>query len=240
MRKYVQVWESGKVFSMEFQELHPWNLDLEEATALQCRLRERLILESPGRGFSRVAGADVSYEKEQGLAYAAVLVFRLPELELLEQVVAHQEVDFPYIPGFLSFREAPALLRAFRRLQTEPEVILIDGQGIAHPRGLGLASHVGLILDRPTIGCAKSRLVGLHREVEETPGASSPLLYQGKVVGAALRTRKATRPLYISPGHRMDLPTALQVILQTCRGYRLPEPVRQAHLLVTEAKRRGD
>lgn len=225
---------------MEFQELHPWNLNPEEATALQRSLRDRLILECPGRDFSQVAGADVSYDKEQRLAYAAALVFRLPELELLEQAVFHQEVDFPYIPGLLSFREAPALLQAFRRLQAEPEVILIDGQGIAHPRGLGLASHVGLILDRPTIGCAKSRLVGFHREVEDTPGASAPLLYQGNQVGAAVRTKKGTRPLYISPGHRMDLPTALQVILQTCRGYRLPEPVRQAHLLVTEAKRRGD
>lgn len=182
---------------------------------------------------------DVSYDPSRGLAYAAALLFRLPELELLEQAIACQAVDFPYIPGLLSFREAPVLLQALCRLQTEPEVILIDGQGIAHPRGLGLAAHVGLFLDRPTIGCAKSRLVGSHGAVEDLPGASAPLLYRGKVVGAALRTKKGTLPLYISPGHRMDLPTALRLILQTCRGYRLPEPVRRAHLLVTEAKRRG-
>lgn len=222
---------------MEFREIHPWTLNPQEAVELQETLRGRLILEELREEFSRIAGADVSYDKVSDQAFAAVLVFRLSDFELQEQVVVHQQIGFPYIPGLLSFREVPALLQAFRKIRNEPDVILLDGQGISHPRRFGLASHVGLILDRPTIGCAKSRLVGSHGEVDNSRGAFAPLEYQGELVGAVLRTKANTKPLYISPGHRMDIPSALRIVLETCRGYRLPEPVRRAHLAVTRARK---
>lgn len=222
---------------MEFREIHPWTLNPQEAVELQETLRGRLILEELREEFSRIAGADVSYDKVSDQAFAAVLVFRLSDFELQEQVVVHQQIGFPYIPGLLSFREVPALLQAFRKIRNEPDVILLDGQGISHPRGFGLASHVGLILDRPTIGCAKSRLVGSHGEVDNSRGAFAPLEHRGELVGAVLRTKANTKPLYISPGHRMDIPSALRIVLETCRGYRLPEPVRRAHLAVTRARK---
>lgn len=222
---------------MEFQEIHPWTLNPQEAMELQEILRGKLIFEEPPEDIFRIAGADVSYDEISGRAYSAVLVFGWPDLELLEQVVAYQQIGFPYIPGLLGFREVPALLQAFRKIRNEPDVILLDGQGISHPRRFGLASHVGLILDRPTIGCAKSRLVGSHCEVDHTRGAFAPLEYQGELVGAVLRTKANTKPLYISPGHRMDIPSALRIVLETCRGYRLPEPVRRAHLAVTRARK---
>ena len=144
---------------------------------------------------------------------------------------------FPYIPGLLSFREAPILLRAFRKLKSNPDIILFDGQGIAHPRHFGLASHMGLILGKPSIGCAKSRLVGEYSSVENTAGAYSKLVYGNKVVGAVLRTKKNTKPIFVSPGHKTNLSFAIRIAMKTCRGYRIPEPIRQAHVYVNDVRR---
>ena len=143
---------------------------------------------------------------------------------------------FPYIPGLLSFREAPILLRAFRKLKNNPDIVLFDGQGIAHPRRFGLASHMGLVLDKPSIGCAKSRLVGEYSSVENTAGAYSKLIYGNKVVGVVLRTKKNTKPIFVSPGHKINLSLAIRITLKTCCGYRIPEPTRQAHLLVNKLR----
>ena len=164
------------------------------------------------------------------MARGAVVVLRLPELTLVESTVAEERVEFPYVPGFLSFREAPLLLAAWERLSLTPDLVVVDAQGIAHPRRLGLASHLGLFLDVPTIGCAKSRLCGRHGDPGEDPGSSAPLMDNGEVIGAALRTKRGTKPVYVSIGHKVDLEAALHWVMACCHGYRLPEPTRLAHL----------
>ena len=153
-------------------------------------------------------------------------------MERVETVTAKGKVDFPYIPGLLSFRESPILLKAFAKIMSTPDVVILDAQGIAHPRGIGLASHIGLLLDKPSIGCAKTRLIGDYNEVGEEVGCYSHLTVKDKVVGAVLRTRKNVKPVFVSPGHKIDLDTSIDLVLNSCRGYRLPEPIREAHNLV--------
>ena len=184
----------------------------------------------------RVAGLDAAY-LEKGVGIGAAVVLRWPTLELLEERWAVGRVSFPYIPGLLSFREVPLLLKAFGELKRRVEVIFVDGQGIAHPRGLGLASHIGIILDLPTIGCAKKPLVGEGRSPGYEKGASSPLLYRGRRVGVILRTKRGVKPIYVSPGHRIDIKASQQLVISACTRYRLPEPTRKAHLLAQRAKR---
>jgi deoxyribonuclease V len=180
----------------------------------------------------RVAGADVSYVKGGSDIYAAVLVFSFPGLKLLDKILVADRVTFPYIPGLLSFREAPVLTKAFEKMRDKPDVIIFDGQGIAHPRRMGLASHMGLILDCPTIGCAKTRLVGTHSPVPEERGSCAILEEQGEVVGSVLRTRSRVKPVYVSPGHRITVEESIHLVLGCCKGYKLPEPTRQAHIAV--------
>lgn len=171
-------------------------------------------------------------------AYAVVVVLSFPALQVVETTFGSAPVTFPYVPGLLTFREAPAVLAACRQTRAEPDVLLFDGQGYAHPRRLGLASHLGLILDRPSIGCAKSRLVGRYAEPARELGASTPLIDRGEEVGAALRTRPSHAPLFVSPGHRVSVATAVQIVLACCReGRFMPEPTRLAHNLVTEHAR---
>lgn len=223
---------------MEFKQLHSWHLDYQEAVCLQDTLKDLLILKKPQGKVCTVAGTDVSYDKASDRFFAGIVVFKLKgTLELIEEVTAVGKVKFPYVPGLLSFREAPILLRAFKRLKNNPDVILFDGQGIAHPRNFGLASHIGLILDKPSIGCAKSRLVGEHAEVDNEPGAYSELHYKNRIVGAVLRTKKNTNPVYVSPGHKINLTFAMRIVLMTCQGYRIPEPIRRAHILVNELRK---
>ena len=212
---------------MQVNHIHPWNVSPREAIRIQKDLAKRVI---PTCGFGpihTVAGADVGIKG--GVAKAAVVVLSYPDLRLLDQSTVAQPVSLPYIPGLLSFRECPSLLAAFERLSLEPDLILVDGQGIAHPRRLGLASHLGLFLEKPTIGCAKSRLCGTCEEPEETAG-SYTCLYDGEeLLGAALRTRNKTRVLYVSIGHKVDLNVSIHYVLKCCRGYRLPETTRWAH-----------
>jgi deoxyribonuclease V len=158
----------------------------------------------------------------------AASLFSYPGLEHLEDTVAKERMLFPYIPGYLSFREGPAVIKALRKLKTQPDVVLFDGQGIAHPRHMGIASHVGVVLNIPAVGCAKSRLVGEYDEPGPCRGDWSPLYYQGREVGAVLRTRDQVRPLFISPGHRVDLMTCINIVLHAVSSYRLPEPIRRA------------
>jgi len=223
---------------MQIRLPHPWNVPREEAIGIQKRLRERLILEDAPHSDSIqvVAGADISYAGKNDIFYAVVLLFTYPDMALIEESAAVETVSFPYIPGLLSFREGPVLTLAFERLIRKPDIAIFDGQGIAHPRGIGLASHMGLILDIPTIGCAKSRLVGHHENVGDEPGSQAALLYQDHPVGAVLRTKKKVNPVFVSPGHRISISRACEISLSCCRGYRLPEPTRQAHLAVNRLR----
>ncbi len=186
---------------------------------------------------STVAGVDVSYEKHGDLFFAGIVVLKLPQMEIVEEGFASARVNFPYIPGLLSFRELPVLLAAFRRLRTVPDAVLVDGQGMAHPRRFGLASHLGLWLDLPTVGCAKSRLCGDHPAPGAFRGDRVPLRHGGEDIGVVLTTRDKVKPLYISPGHRIDIAAAADLVLACSRRYRLPEPTRLAHHLTNRLRK---
>jgi deoxyribonuclease V len=217
---------------MKICQHHSWVLTVEEAIALQETLTKEVIaVDRIPQPVRYVAGVDVGFESAGTISRAAVAVLSFPELQLQEYAIARRETSFPYIPGLLSFREIPALLDALAKIHTTPDLILCDGQGIAHPRRLGIASHLGLILDMPTIGVAKSLLVGKHQEVPNTKGSWQPLQHRGETIGAALRTRIGTKPVYISSGHRVSLPTAINYVLQCTPKYRLPETTRIADKL---------
>ncbi len=217
--------------------LHPWNVSLEEAIEIQNRLRSQLDLQSEPEKIETVAGIDVSYDKGSDWLFAAIVVLRLADLQVLGSASAVAQVPFPYIPGLLSFRECPAVLQAWDKLTVKPDCLMCDGQGIAHPRRLGIASHLGLWLDLPSIGCAKSLLVGTYREPNATRGSMEPLLHRKEQVGMILRTKDKVSPVFISPGHKITLKKAVEVVLTCCTKYRLPEPTRRAHLLVNEVRR---
>jgi deoxyribonuclease V len=215
--------------------LHRWDMPIAEAVALQKELRER-VRDAPCIALDQIhtiAGVDASYKD---IARAAVVVFSFPDLQPLDQAVGVSESLFPYVPGLLSFREGPAVLEAMAKLRVTPDVLMFDGQGIAHPRRFGLAAHLGVYLDRPSIGCAKSRLVGRYEEPGPNPGDSSLLTDHGETIGVALRTKRRTKVLFISTGYKIDLPTSVNVVEMCLRGYRLPEPTRAAHNLAEAAK----
>ncbi len=222
---------------MEVRDLHRWEVEFEEAREIQQALREKLVLTPAPITARFVAGADVSYCKEnKKILVAAVVLMQLPGLSVVEEAVSYRKVDFPYVPGYLSFREAPPLIAAFRKLVARPDVILFDGQGIAHPRGLGLASHMGVILGIPSLGCAKKRLVGDHDVIGNETGSRAPLIFEGNEVGSVLRTKNGVKPVYVSPGHMIDTENAVDIVLRCLTSYRLPEPVRLAHLLTRKAR----
>lgn len=222
-----------------FEQIHDWSLTPREAVELQKRLRERVRIEPLRKKVETVAGADISFNKFDPTIYTGIVVLRLPTLEVVEEVGLVSETQFPYVPGLLSFRESPSVLEAWAKLKTEPDAVMFDGQGLAHPRRVGIACHVGLIIKRPTLGCAKSVLVGKFEEPGEERGAWSPMLDKGETVGAALRTKTRVQPIYVSPGHLIDLEGAVDLTLRCDGGYRQPEPTRRAHLLVN-ALRRGE
>jgi deoxyribonuclease V len=213
---------------------HPWNVTPAEAIAIQKRLRQALITVDTLGKVRLVAGIDVGFEEGNSVTRAAVVVLTFPGLEPVEEVLARAPTQFPYIPGLLSFREGPAVLDALGQLESTPDLLLFDGQGLAHPRRFGIACHIGLLANRPSIGVAKSRLTG-HPvgPLAEEKGAWQPLLDRGDVVGAALRSRDRVHPLYVSAGHRISLPTALDYTLACTTRYRLPETTRLAHQLAS-------
>jgi deoxyribonuclease V len=221
---------------MHIHKLHAWNVTAGEAIGIQKRLRAFLNLEKPLGPVRYVAGTDVSFSKQSDLIWAGVTVFSYPDLIKVEEKWVRDRTGFPYIPGLLSFREIPGVIRALKKLNVEPDLILCDGQGIAHPRCLGLASHLGLFIDIPTVGCAKSRLVGDFSEVGNLKGDYSELLYKGRVKGAVLRTRTGVKPLFVSPGNGITLDASLKIVMNCCRKYRIPEPIREAHLLVNRKR----
>ncbi len=216
---------------------HPWDVTPAQARQIQERLRSRVIREDRlPPVVRRVAGIDIGFEADGRIARAAIVVLSYPDLEPLECRIARRPTDFPYVPGLLSFREVPVALDAWARLQSRPDLILCDGQGYAHPRRFGLACHLGVLLDRPTIGVAKSRLVGSHAPLPEARGSQVPLCDGDEEIGCVLRTRTAVRPLYVSVGHRISLASACRWVLRCAPRYRLPETTRWADRL---ASRRG-
>jgi len=225
---------------MEARELHPWRVSYDEAVAIQESLRSRLRIAPLPRRIRLVAGTDVAYSSPTHRMYAAIVIVALGTLEVVETVEAVSRARFPYIPGLFTFRELPPLLAAFRKLRTEPDAILFDGQGLAHPRRFGLACHAGLLLDTPSVGCAKSRLVGDHGPVGKARSDFARLTHAGEVIGAALRTRTAVKPVYVSPGHRADLPSSIELVLAATGRYRIPEPIRLAHKATTALRLRLD
>lgn len=224
---------------MKVQRLHGWQVTPAQAQEIQRELARRVSTKKEVNSPQLIAGVDISPPDSQGRATGAVVVLSYPELTLVETKLAEQKLDFPYIPGLLSFRETPLVLAACQQLSLTPDLFLVDGQGLAHPRRLGLASHIGLLLDVPTIGCAKSRLCGKHEPVKAEPGSTAELWDGDEIIGVALRTKAGTQPIYISIGHKVDLESAVHWAIACCRGYRIPEPTRLAHLAAAGQLKQG-
>jgi deoxyribonuclease V len=215
---------------MRVERLHGWGVSTEEAVGIQQRLAAQVSKRSELASPRFIAGVDISVKRAWGEATAAVVVLSFPQLRPVETKVVNGELHFPYLPGLLSFRELPLTLAACEELVIIPDLFLVDGQGIAHSRRMGLASHLGLFLNTPTVGCAKSLLCGSHQALGTEAGNYAEVTDKGEVIGAALRTKPDIKPLYVSIGHKVDLQTAIYWVLECCRGYRLPEPTRLAHL----------
>ncbi len=213
------------------ESLHEWDLSAAQAIALQKELALRIIREDRFEEVRTIAGVDMAINEQNEMARAAVVLLSFPALEILEKHVYEEPIRMPYVPGLLSFREIPCILGAFAQLKRQPELVMVDGQGIAHPRRLGIASHLGLWLELPTIGCAKSILTGKYEELSEEAGSWVPLKHYKEIIGAAVRTRSHVKPMIISPGHRISLESSIRYVLACARGYRLPEPTRQADKL---------
>lgn len=226
--------------SMDGRPLHSWDVTPQEAIRIQQELRARLIARDDFRGaFRTVAAMDVSYDKGSPWLFAAVVVVRLPGCQLVETSGVRAQARFPYVPGLLSFRESPAGLAAWEKLRTRPDCLICDGHGFAHPRRFGFACHFGLLVDLPTIGFAKSVLIGRFEPPAPRQGSVSDLVDAGEVIGAALRTREGTAPVFVSVGHRISLARAVATVLVCSSGYRIPEPLRQAHALVNRLREAG-
>ncbi len=217
---------------------HPWNVQPKEAFRIQRDLSQRLSAHFDQHRVEVVAGVDVGIK--DGMARAVVAVLTYPHLVPLESQIAEQPIEFPYIPGLLAFREGPVILRTMAKLSAKPDLFIFDGQGIAHPRRMGIATHIGIIIDRPSIGCAKSRLCGAHRDPGLERGSTEDLHHKGELIGAVVRTRTKVKPVFVSMGHMIDLTTAVDFILRCCRGYRLPEPLRWAHKLAADPEAAGN
>lgn len=225
---------------MKINQLHTWPGTIEEAIAIQEQLRGKIITTDKLSEVKWVAGVDAGFEADGTISRAAVAVLSFPDLQLQATAIARRPTSFPYVPGFLSFREIPVVLDALEKISIEPDLILCDGQGIAHPRRFGIACHLGLIVDIPTIGVAKSLLIGKHQEVPEEKGSWRSLVNRNETIGAVLRTRTGTKPLYISSGHRVSLPTAIDYVLRCTPKYRLPETTRIADKLASNRGARSE
>jgi deoxyribonuclease V len=217
------------ISDVEVRDIHRWDVSVAEAKLIQRGLAGRVVRKGRLDAVELIAGVDISGVNSEGMSRGAIVVLRYPSMEVVERRTVLSKVEFPYVPGLLSFREMPLILVVCRQLSTTPDLFIADAHGIAHPRRLGLASHLGLVLGVPTIGCAKSILCGRHGDLGEGPGDRASLVDGNEVVGAALRTKRRVKPVYVSIGHRIDLDEACRWVLACCRGYRLPEPTRLAH-----------
>jgi deoxyribonuclease V len=215
--------------------LHSWNVSSEEAIQIQEAFKDQIILKKTFSKVRTIGGGDAAYSKEGRLLFAAIVVLSFPEMEILDTATADGKTFFPYVPGLLSFREGPILIEAFQKLRLKPDVMIYDGQGIAHPRRMGLASHMGLWLDLPSIGCAKTPLLDGYVSPGPSRGSFEWIRRKRRKVGAVLRTKENVKPLFVSPGHRIDFLTSHQLILESCKGFRFPEPLRKAHQLAERA-----
>ncbi|MDD5448444.1 MAG: deoxyribonuclease V [Actinomycetota bacterium] len=223
---------------MRVKVTHELKLTPREAASLQARLASKVERE-PALSLERVryvAGADVSYSKGARRGFSSVVIMDFPGLQVVEERVCSCAIDFPYVPGLLSFREIPALIPALEEIRTIPDVLLVDGQGLAHPRRIGIASHLGLFLDIPTIGVAKSLLVGEYEMPGLEKGSVSPLLDKEERVGTVLRSRSGVKPIFVSIGNRIDLESAIKVVLACCRSSRIPDPIKRAHVICNLAR----
>ena len=209
--------------------LHAWKVTVKEAIQIQEALESRIILKKTFSKINTIGGGDVAYSKSRNLLFGAIVVLSFPQMEILDTATSDGKVPFPYIPTLLSFREGPILSKTFQKLRVKPDVMIYDGQGLAHPRGMGLASHMGLWFDLPSIGCAKTPLLGKFIPPGRSRGSFEWIRRGGKKVGAVLRTKENVKPLFVSPGHRIDLLTSIHLILESCRRFRIPEPLRRAH-----------
>ncbi|OGO34076.1 MAG: endonuclease V [Chloroflexi bacterium RBG_16_54_18] len=218
---------------MQFRQLHDWDVNPQQAIAIQEQLRDQVIRQDQFGAIRAVAGVDVGFISGNQVARAAVAVLRFPALDLQEVSRAENTAGFPYVPGLLSFREIPVVLEALSHIKTLPDLLICDGHGLAHPRRFGLASHLGLICGLPSIGAAKSLLIGQHAAVGAQRGDWQPLIDHGEVIGAAVRTRLGARPVYVSIGHLLSLDSAIDFVLRCTRGFRLPETTRHAHRLAS-------
>lgn len=216
---------------------HRWALSPRQAVAVQRRLATRVRVTRPPARLRLIAGLDAAFSRDGERCIAGVVLWDREESRVVEERLAHRPLVFPYVPGLLSFREAPALLAALRKLRARPDALMCDGQGLAHPRRFGIACHIGVLAGLPTLGCAKSRLVGSHRPPGRRRGSRAPLVDGGEEIGAVLRTRDGVRPVYVSVGHRMDLDSAARLVLACAERHRLPEPTRLADRLVARARR---
>ena len=221
---------------MKINTPHPWVNNVAEAKLIQTELRTKVITEDSVGTVNYVAGVDVGFENNYAITKAAVAVLSYPALKLIETTSARLPTTFPYIPGYLSFREIPAISAALEKVQITPDLILCDGQGLAHPRRFGLACHLGVLLDLPTIGVAKSRFIGEHEELSPEKGQWQPLIHQGETIGVVLRSRTNVKPIYVSIGHRISLPTAIDYVMGCLTKYRLPETTRWADKLASSKK----
>ena len=231
--------------SLKINNIHNWDVSIKEAISIQRELCVRLDLRKKIKKITTVAGADMAIDDKMG--YAGIIIYAFPQMVEIERQFAVFKIEFPYVPGLLAFREAPILLKAFEKVRTDPDVIIFDGQGIAHPRGMGIASHMGLFLGKPAIGCAKSRLVGEYKEPGQNVGDWTPLFYSSsesldfardesrspRIIGAVLRTRKNVKPVFVSPGHLIDLQSSIEVVLACLDRTRIPKPTREADRFVS-------
>ena len=218
---------------MKLQYSHPWDVTPQQARQIQLDLQQKVILEDQFERISYVAGVDVGFEEKNTITRAAIAVLNFPQLELQESKIARIPTRFPYIPGYLSFREVPAVLEALDKIQQLPDMLLCDGQGIAHPRRMGIACHLGILTGLPSIGVAKSRLIGTHKDVPAEKGQYVELMDRGEVIGVVLRSRTNVKPIYVSPGHKITLQTSIDIVMQCLTKYRLPETTRWAHRLAS-------
>lgn len=218
------------------RQLHAWDLQPADAIALQKQLNSQLQLQPLAQEPQLIAGADLSFDKGSDTVYAGIVVLSYPDLKIVESKGLQTTAPFPYVPGLLSFRESPAIIKVWQMLENKPDILVTDGQGTAHPRGLGVACHLGLWLEIPTIGCAKTLLCGKFDDLAAERGAREPLIYKGETVGAALRTKTRVNPVYVSPGNLINLDNSIDILLRCDGGYRIPEPTRQAHLFVNRLR----
>lgn len=222
---------------MLIKNLHRWDITPKEAVEIQIKLHRMIRPDGPPRAIHLVAGADASFSKAEGLVHGAVSILSFPDLELIEKRQATLQLSFPYIPGLLTFREGPVLLKCFRMIKNIPDVVLFDGQGVAHPRRMGIATHLGILLDRPSIGCAKTYLYGEFKLPADSKGAYEDIRdKEGDVIGACLRTKRGVKPVFVSVGNRIDLLKAIDIVLRCTKRYRIPEPLRDAHRFAEEQR----